>query len=412
MTGSRLTEKDVKKAKPGVYLDGEGLRLRVEKSGSKRWIVRVTFKGRRQEIGLGSPPKVSLVAARDAAREAHREARAGSDPLAQRRMARAGVLSFEAAAEEVYAARVGGWRSDKHRQQWIGSLRQHVFPRIGKMPVGDVDDPDVLKVLAPIWTKKPDTARRVRQRISTVLDWARIAGHRPKSLVNAADDVEAGLPKQPPRDKHYDALPWRDVPAFAATLRSSNSSGPAPRLALEFKLLTASRTREVRIARWSEIDMADKLWTAPAQHMKGNVEHYVPLSDRCIEILQEAREHWPDSDDSDLIFPGNKPGSPMDESTIRYMMKRLGHPGDPHGLRSSFSDWAADNSWPDDLVEKALAHKLPSRTKRAYRRTELVARRREMMDAWAVFVCGLPLPTVQGDLVRDAAPTSLEKVVA
>jgi integrase len=407
MSSRKLTALFVDQVKErGVYPDSEvpGLRLRVERTGSKRWVLRVSIKGQRQDIGLGSAKEVGVREARDAAIELRKAARQGGDPVAQRRAERAGVISFEAAAEEVYQGRLEVWSNQKHRGQWIKTLRTYAFPVIGKMPVGDIQPADVLKVLKPIWLAKPVTARRVRQRIRTVLAWAVPAGHRSPLLVNAADAVEEALEPQDEMDNPHPAVPWKEVPPFAAAVRNSDSGGAAVRLALEFLLLTAARSGEVRLAPWSEIDMARGVWTVPAARMKKRKKtkrpHQVPLADRAMAILQECRKRWPDSG---FIFPGRDPGRPLDPGTLVELMRRVGRAEVIHGLRSSFRDWAADNRWREDLAEAALSHQVKSRVKRAYLRTDLYEARRPMMDAWAAFVCGLPLPTVRNlpaDLVQ------------
>jgi integrase len=320
----------------GVYRDKghPGLLLRVEPNGTKRWVLRTTVRGRRRDFGLGSAREVTLLDARQQAALMRREARAGRDPAEQRRAAKRALLTFEAAAEQVHATRQNHWRNAKHQGQWISTLRMYAFPTIGKMPVGDVQAADVLKILTPIWLTKPETARRVRQRIGVVLDWATTAGHRSSLAVNAAHAVRGGLPKQARRTEHHPAIPWRKIPAFVKQLREAPST-ESVRFALEFTLLTAARTGETINARWPEIDLSGHTWTVPAGRMKGRREHRVPLSEAAMQVLHACRERWPDSK---FVFPGRNENSPLSNMALLMLMRRLGRNEVPHGLRSSFRD--------------------------------------------------------------------------
>lgn len=382
---NRLSPKFVEQIKTaGVYRDGGGLLLRVEPTGTKRWVLRTTVKGRRRDVGLGSFQDVTLKEAREEAADLRRAARSGQDPVAKRRAARAGAISFEAAAEAVHESLTPTWRNEKHGAQWIATLRTYAFPFIGKMPVGDVESGDVLRVLAPIWLKKPETARRVRQRIHAVLEWAVAAGHRSASMINAADAVRAGLPKAKRKVEHHEAVPWQEIPKFIERVRAAPSF-EAVRMALEFLLLTAARTSEVLLATWSEIDFETATWTVPANRMKAEEQHRVPLSPRAIELLNEARELWPKSR---YLFPGRRIRLPLSNTCMLMLMRRLGMEQVPHGLRSSFRDWVADNRKDRDLAEKSLAHTLSSRVEEAYQRSDLLDQRRPLMREWANFVCG------------------------
>jgi integrase len=382
---NRLTAKFVEQVKTaGIYRDGAGLLLRVEPSGSKRWVLRTTVKGRRRDVGLGSAQEVSLREARDEAGTLRRLARNGEDPVARRRQARGAFVTFEAAAEEVHKQRTDLWRNAKHGGQWMSTLRTYAFPVIGKSPVGKIESADVLRILAPIWLTKPETARRLRQRIRIVLDWAVAAGHRPHLSVNAADAVRAGLPKQPRKVQHHRAVPWKKIPTFVAQVHETPSV-EAIRFALEFLILTAARTGEVIYAKWPEIDFAAATWTLPASRMKAKREHRVPLSPAALQILTECRALWPDST---FVFRGRHLGEPLSNMSMLMLMRRLGRKEVPHGLRSSFRDWAADNRKDRDLAEAALAHALPDRTEAAYRRSDLFEARRALMEEWAAFVSG------------------------
>ena len=324
---------------------------------------------------------MSLAEARDLAHEMRKAARAGIDPAAQRRAAREGVVTFEVAAETVHGQRVKSWGNAKHRDQWITTLRTYAFPIIGRLPVGEVASGDVLRVLLPIWITKPETARRVRQRIGTVLDWAAAAGHRSASLANAGMACGPGLPKQTRKVHHHRAVAWQEIPEFLAAVRASRS-GEASRLAIEFLTLTVARTAEVIYARWTEIDFDRATWTVPAERMKAKREHRVPLSIRALEILREAQTRWPCSV---RVFPGRYGRHPLSNMALLMLMRRLGHQAVPHGLRSSFRDWCADNRKDRDLAEAALAHVLPNKTEAAYQRSDLYEARRVLMEDWGRF---------------------------
>ena len=370
----------------GTYRDkgNPGLFLRVEATGSKRWVLRTTIRGKRRDIGLGSARDVSLLEARDQAAALRRAARTGGDPVEARRAAKRERLSFAEAAEMVHAERVTTWRSSKHGKQWIATLRVHVFPLIGRMSVGEVEPADVLRVLSPIWLIRPETARRIRQRIEVVLDWATTAGHRSSLTVNAAHAVRAGLPKQPRHRRHHRAIPWREVPAFILKVRATPST-ESVRFALEFLLLTAARTSEVLGATWREIDLDSASWTIPAERMKAGHEHRVPLAQPALQILRECRERWPTST---FVFPGRSEAKPLSNMALLMLMRRLERKEVPHGLRSSFRDWAAETRQDRELAEAALAHSLRDRTEAAYRRSDLLEARRDLMAQWATFVSG------------------------
>lgn len=372
-----------------TLLDGVGgLRLKIGPTGRGRWLVRVKGKapGKRHDLGLGPDETINLKVARDMAHEARKAAQRGADPVAKRRAERQGIVCFEDMAESVHTDRMMAKGNAKHQQQWITTLRTYAFPVIGKMPVGEVKCGDVLKVVKPIWQTKQETASRVLQRIGTVLDAAVASGHRPEDLANAADAARAGLQKHHRVVRHHPAVPWQDVPAFVVEVRTSQSSLPV-RLALEFLLLTAARTSEVLGTRWSEIDVEAKLWTIPAERMKKNREHRVPLAERALEILRECKARWPRSE---FVFPGRSWRTPLSNMAMAMLMKRIPRDEVPHGLRSSFRDWTADNRWDRDLAEAALAHVLPDKTESAYRRSDLLEARRPMMTAWAAFACGRP----------------------
>ena len=289
--------------------------------------------------------------------------------------------TFAEAAEQVQEEHKASWENAKHAAQWIQTLRTYAFPHFGTRRVDQVETPDVLRALSPIWLTKPETARRVRQRIGTVLDWAKAAGHRTGD--NPVEGVERGLPKQGERAEHHAALPYAEVPAFVADLRAGER-GELARLAFEFLILTAARTSEVLGAEWQEIDDTEALWTVPARRMKKRREHRVPLSARALAILTEAKSL---AGDSALIFPGRSGTKPLSNMVFEMALRRKKLPITTHGFRSSFRDWAAETTnFPREVAEMALAHVVENRVEAAYRRGDLLAKRRDMMEQWATFV--------------------------
>lgn len=377
-----LTAVQVRSLKePGRYSDGNGLYLVIERSGSKRWLLRIVVQGRRRDIGLGGAGLVPLAEAREKALAFRKLARDGGDPLAERRKAQATVPTFAEAAEKVHDEHKASWENAKHAGQWIQTLRAYALPHFGNRRVDQVETPDVLRALSPIWLTKPETARRVRQRIGTVLDWAKAAGYR--SGDNAVEGVARGLPRQGERDEHHAALPYGEVPAFVADLRTGERAEIA-RLAFEFLILTAARTSEVLGAEWREIDQAEALWIVPASRMKKRREHRVPLSGRALDILKQAK---PLAGDSKLIFPGRSGTKPLSNMVFEMTLRRKGLTITTHGFRSSFRDWAAETTnFPREVAEMALAHVVENRVEAAYRRGDLLAKRREMMQQWDVYL--------------------------
>ena len=380
----RLSSAFVRKAsKPGRYYDGNGLFLKVDPSGTKRWGQRLVIHGRQRTLGLGGCSLVSLAEAREAALENRKIARAGGDPLAQRRRTTA-IPTFEEAAATVIDLHRHGWRNEKHAAQWGATLRDYVYPRFGQRSVADITTADVMSVLMPIWNEKPETARRVRQRISTVMKWAVAQGYRADNP--AGDAIGAALPKHNGKTKrHHRALPHGEVAAAIKKVRESNA-GRSAKLAFEYLVLTAGRSGEARLATWDEIDMETATWTVPASRMKAGREHRVPLSGRALEILNEARAI---ADGSGLIFPGTRTGKPLSDMTLSKLMPNLSLDGVPHGFRSSFRDWASElTHTPRDVMEAALAHTVRDKVEAAYNRTDLFERRRTLMDQWASYLDG------------------------
>ncbi len=376
-----LTAQRVKHAtEPGKYFDGNGLYLLVKPNGSRSWVQRIVIRGKRREMGLGSASLVTLAEAREAALQNRRIARAGGDPIQARQEALA-VLTFEEAARKVYEMHLPTWRNAKHASQFINTLETYAFPKIGAVKVGEVNTNDVLRVLTPIWTAKPETARRVRQRIGMVMKWAVAKGWRQD---NPAEAISQALPKHERRKAHRKALPYADVPAFISTVYASKA-GLVTKLAMEFLILTAARSGEVRGAVWSEIDLQAAIWTIPASRMKAKREHRVPLSPRAVEILNAAREM---SDGSDLVFAGARKGRPLSDMTLSKLTKELGFDVDVHGFRTSFRMWAQEQTdAPREVAEAALAHTIRNQAEAAYARSDLFEKRRGLMAAWASVLC-------------------------
>ena len=363
---------------PGRYTDGNGLYLIVDPSGAKRWVLRTVILGKRSDIGLGSFKLVSQAEAREEAGRLRKIARAGGDPLAERKAAKHTSPTFEAAAKQVHSAHKSSWRNPKHAKQWIATLKEYVFPIFGKRRVSGITPADVLQALNPIWAKKPETARRVMQRIRTVFDWAKASGHR--SGDNPVDGVLKVLPKQNTADAHHAALPYDKVSKFLRDLRTVEA-GASARLAFEFTILTTARTSEVIEAQWAEIDLKKKTWTIPAQRMKAKREHRVPLSPRCVAILKEARKL---NEDSKYVFPGRADDKPLSNMVFLMLLRRMNLDITAHGFRSSFRDWASEQTnFPSAVCEAALAHVIKDKTEAAYNRTDLFEKRRELMTQWA-----------------------------
>ena len=391
MAGKRLSFQFVKNVAhsgrkgPDKHFDEHGLILRVRASGSKHWIWRGTVRGRRRDLGLGTFPYVSLGEARERAFEYRRLAKAGEDPAALRVPAGATEVevksdapTFRKTAAAVIEIHRPTWRNAKSAAQWEASLRDYAYPVLGDMRVDEIGSADVLRVLRPIWNVKRETAQRVRQRVSTVMKAAIADGHR---LDNPAGDaLTAALPKGGPKQRHQRALPHREVEAALETVRRSNAH-PTTKLAFEFLVLTAARSGEVRLMTWDELDLDGGLWTVPASRMKAGREHRVPLSDRAVEVLAEAEELR----ENDLVFP-SATGRCMSDSTLSKLLRDLGINAVPHGFRSSFRDWCGESGQSRELAEAALAHTIRNKAEAAYARTDLLERRRRLMEVWSGYL--------------------------
>ena len=361
--------------------DGNGLFLAVQPTGSRNWVQRIVIRGRRRDLGLGGFPLVSLREAREQAFANRKVARLGGDPVAEKRRTD-GVVTFAAAAERVWKDKNPGWRHPRHAQDWMSSLRRYVLPDLGRMPVSEVSSAELLETLRRIWHVRPETARRVRQRISAVMDWAIAMQFRTD---NPCDRLGPVLGPQQDLVQHMRALPHGEVAAAIRTMWGSGAT-EAVKLAFEFLVLTAARSGEVRGARWAEIDRKARVWTIPATRMKAKREHRVPLSARAVQILKAARRL---SDGrSRLVFP-SRGGKPISITRLPRMLQNLKVAAVPHGFRSSFRDWAAERTnHPREVVEAALAHLVGNQTEAAYARSDLFERRRRLMDEWDAYLGG------------------------
>lgn len=403
-------------AAPGKYHDGHGLILRVQPNGAKQWVQRIVIRGKRCEIGLGSPPAIPLATARQLALDNRGAAMMGRDPIQERREARAG-LTFEAAVERYLAAKLDEFRNAKHKAQWRATLDTYAQPVLGPKLVAEIGLQDVLKVLEPIWQGKTETASRLRGRIEAVLSWATVAGHRTgDNPARWKGNLDAILPKpgKVAKADNQPALALVDVSRWWGDL--AQRDGMAAR-ALQFLTLTAARSGEVRGMTWEEIDFGGRdrtdrtdetpvatiatsaTWAVPAGRMKMGRAHRVPLTPEAVAILQGLPRT-----ESPFVFPAQR-GGMLSDMTLSAVMRRMQEaeekagragyldptskrPAVPHGLRSTFRQWAAERGFPRDMAELALAHRIGDETERAYQRSDMLERRREMMAAWAAFLRG------------------------
>ena len=399
----RLTALKVEKAKkPGMYADGGGLYLRVTPEGARNWVLRFMLDRRPRWMGLGPLALYGLAEARARALDARRKRHEGIDPIEARRAGRARqqldaakAVTFKQCAESYINSHRAGWRSDKHAGQWGATLATYAYPIIGTLPVQAVDTGLVLKALEPIWAAKPETASRLRGRIESVLDFAKVRGYRDgdnparwrghlAKLLPARSKVRAV--------EHHSALPYPDLPAFLATLRTQE--GIAAR-ALEFLILTGARTGEVIGAQWSEIDLLDKTWTVPAARMKAHREHRVPLSPRALAILSEIQAA---ARDGGFVFAGGKAGRPLSNMAFLMLLRRMGRADlTAHGFRATFKTWASERtSFQNEIIEASLAHVTGGKVEQAYMRGDLVEKRRRLMQQWATYCTADPKAEQRG----------------
>lgn len=380
-----VTEVNSMARAPGRHSIGESLILCVSPTGAKSWVARVRdAEGKRRDMGLGPFADLTLAEAREKARTLRKAGRDGLPILtkAERRRAVRKVPTFKEAAEIVHEERKVVWSNGKHVDQWKNTLETHAYPKIGHLPVDKIGVAQVIEAISDVWQKRPETGRRVRQRIMTILDWAHAREFRDTQVSNGA--VGLGLGPQRGSRGNFAALPYVEVAALVAKIRANETIG---NLALEFAILTAARSGEVRGATWGEFDMDAKLWTIPADRMKASKEHVVPLCDRAMTIVGRTK----DLRTSDIVFPGRK-GDAMSDATMAKALRDAGvgrERGTVHGMRSAFRDWVSEEtSFPSDVAEAALAHVIKNKVEAAYRRGSLLAKRREMMAAWANYCEG------------------------
>ncbi len=394
--------------KPGLHAVGgvPGLFLRIASGGSRQWILRATVGRKRRDIGLGGYPGVTLAQARENAREAREKIRQGIDPSEERKAARAALmaaqakaLTFDEAARRCHDSKAPEFRNDKHGKDWISSLERYASPVIGDLPVTDVELPHVLEILEPIWQSKTETATRVRQRIESVLTWATVRGYRSgENPARWEGNLKEVLPNPTKVAKvtHHRALPWNEMGQFMADLRQRE--GMAAR-ALEFLVLTAARSGEVRLATWDEIDLDAGIWTVPAERIKAGRQHRVPLSDDAMAVLKGL----PRIEGSSYIFPAAR-GGPLSDMALSALCKRMGVDATPHGFRSTLKDWARNRTaYPDEVSELALAHVNSDATRAAYARDELLPQRKRLMADWAKFCATIERDGDNVRALREAA---------
>ena len=375
-----LTATKVKSlTEPGRYSDGGGLMLHVRAGGAKSWILRTQVDGKRRDIGLGSAKAVPLADARQAAEEIRRKLAQGIDPVAEKKKEKVVIPTFKEAAVLVHEEHKAAWKNGKHQAQWLSTLKSYAYPTLGDLLVSEIDGPIIRDVLAKIWLTKPETARRVRQRIGTVLDWAFAKGYRASEAPMRS--LSKGLPRQPKKDGHFAAMSFAEVPAFLQILRRRESMG---RLALEALILTAARSGEIRMARWPELDLESGLWSIPAARMKMGRSHIVPLSPQAVDVFKRAAKLRTPA--TDLVFYGTKAKKPLSDMTLLKILRDMEAGVTVHGFRSAFRDWVAEETnYPGEVAEAALAHAIPNKVEAAYRRTDFLEKRRALMTDWGTF---------------------------
>ena len=375
---------------PGRYADGGGLHLYISKAGGKSWVQRITIDRRRRDIGLGAFPSVGLAQAREKAADNRAAVAEGRDPVAEKHSP--AMPTFREAARAVHAANNPRWRNARHAASWLQTLERHAMPVIGNTPLDRIDRGAVLRVLTPIWTTRPETARRVRQRMRTVFRWGMAHGFMESNP--AGEAIDGALAPMPKVKAHLRTLPYPDVSAAVETVAASAAS-VAAKLCFRFLVLTAARSGEARGATWDEVDIAGQEWRIPSRRMKAGVEHRVPLSRQALAVLGEAMVL---RDESGLVFPSPlKAGAPMSDMTLTKILRAVGlaDRATVHGFRSSFKDWTLEQTdTPWAVSEAALAHVLGNSTEQAYARSDLFERRRTLMQQWADYLAGEP----QGEL--------------
>ena len=374
----RLTAASVRSVtKPGRYGDGDTLFLMIAKGGSKSWVQRITIDGRRHDIGLGGFPLISLAHARERAMANRLAVVNGRNPLTEKKRAR--TPTFRKAAQATFEANRPRWRDGKTARNWMQGMEKRAFPVIGDMRVDQIRRQDILRILTPVWTAHPDVARKLRQRVRATLRWCEAHGYVEQNV--AGEVIDGALPAMPAVKAHHRSLPYRDVGSALRAIRASSAS-PNAKLCLEFLILTATRSGEARGARWDELDLDSRVWRISADRMKSNTDHVVPLSDPAIDVLIQARQLG----SGVLVFPSPmRPRNPLSDMTLMKALHTvgLGKRTTVHGFRSSFRTWASECTDADHAVmEKSLSHSVGNAVERAYARSDLLEKRRSLMEQW------------------------------
>jgi integrase len=398
----KLTDRKIRELKrPGFLSDGGNLYLDAWGLPNKNWVLRYARHGKTHDHGLGSYPQTSLAEARERRDEALRKLRNGTDPIEERRaerlapkLQRARSMTFRQCADFYIAAHEQSWKNDRHRTQWQQTLESYCYPTLGDLPIQQIDTGLVMRIVQPLWHSKTETSARIRGRVEAILDWAVSAGYRPEGANPARwkGHLQNLLPAKAKiaPTRHHKALHYAELPQFMAELAVQTSIAA---LALRFTILTACRTGEALGARWDEIDPGNRLWVVPGSRMKGGREHRVPLSEPVLQILETLKK----LPASPLLFPGDVPTRAVGKNIMAQMLRRAGRNETVHGFRSSFSDWCTERThFPVEAREMALAHRVGDAVQEAYRRTDLLNRRRALMDAWAKFCC---TPPAEGQLI-------------
>jgi integrase len=405
-----LTPLEVKNAKPGRHADGGGLHLLVKESGARSWVYRFMLAGKTRDVGLGAAGAggISLADARDLAAALRLKVKAGIDPLEERQREAAEALAatqaaavagvtFKAVAEVYIGANEASWRNDKHRQQWRNTLATYVYPVMGELPVAEIGTAHVLQILEPIWRDKPETASRIRGRIETVLDAAKARGYREgENPARWRGHIAQILPPRTRLSRgHHKAMPYEAVPAFMGELRQREAMAA---LALEFVILTATRTGEALGATWAEVDLEKAIWTVPAERMKAGKEHRIPLSPRAVEILEAVKPLGKAS-----LFPAER-GGKLSTMAMAMLLRRMKVDCTVHGFRSGFRDWAAEcTGYAHEVCEMALAHVIGNKSEAAYRRGDLFDKRRRLMADWAAYCASVGADGAKVSPIRGTA---------
>ena len=393
----KLTAMSVKTALtiPGSYQDGDGLLLKVTGKGAASWVLRLQHDGKRKDIGLGSVKLITLAMARDKVRELRVAIKVERrDILAERKDATSAKVTFREAAIQYHSENEGSWKSKTYARQWLAALENYAFPKLGSETTGAITAADIISTLSPIWQDIPETARQVRNRICAVLDYAHAKGWRSSEAPSGNGSLKAGrgLPRQVKEQVHRKAMPYVAIPSFITALQRKHSYG---RLALELLILTGVRSQEARLATWDEFDLGLGLWTVPSDHMKRAKAQIIPLSRAALSVLTRAAALKLAG--SDFVFPGVNGGA-MSDMTLLKVLRDAGEPYHVHGFRSAFTDWAANEGFPDAVVEAALAHKTPDAVQAAYRRTTYLGtpdkpgERVRLMEAWGTFCASASQP--------------------